>query len=139
MPILATIQCHPEAPRLWEKYADQILRIMKFTATAHEPCLYAGLIHEERVLIKRQVDDFEVAVPTERSGNILFDTIEELLKSPLNRMGRVTLFNGVDVLQTRDYITILVEVYITRVCGKHMSTIINLSKVFTTSLNTRSK
>ena len=89
---------------------------MKFTATAHKSCSYDGLIKEERVLMKRHVYDFEVAVPMERIGNTLFGRIEELLTFPLEQMGWVTLFNGVDVLQTREYIKILVETYITRIC-----------------------
>ena len=38
------------------------------------------------MLIKRQIDDFEVAVPSERIGNILFDQIDELLTFPLKHL-----------------------------------------------------
>ena len=89
---------HSEAPRLWQLYADQILRKLGFTATTHEPCLYSGIIAGERVLVKRQVDDFKIAAPADRIANILFDEIDDLLTFPLKRMGRVTLFNGIDVL-----------------------------------------
>ena len=37
-------------------------------------------------------------------------------------MGLVTLFNDIDVLQTRDYIKISVETYITRMSAKHLIT-----------------
>ena len=92
------MQGHPKAPRLWQFYADHILRKLGFTATTHEPCLYSGVIAVERVLIKRQVEDFEIAAPAERIANILFDDIDNLLTFPLKRMGKVTLFNGIDVL-----------------------------------------
>ena len=62
-----------------------------------------------------------MAVPNERIANILFDAIDDLLTFPLKRMGKVTLFNGIDVLQTRHYIKISVETYISRVCEKHLA------------------
>ena len=77
------MQGHPEAPRLWEKHADSILRECGLTPTTHEPCLYSGLIDGERVIFKRQVDDFAVAVPSQRVANILFDLIDDKLTFPL--------------------------------------------------------
>ena len=37
-------------------------------------------------------------------------------------MGKVTLFNGIDVLQTRYFIQISVETYLYRICKKHLAT-----------------
>ena len=122
IPVLRAMQGHPEAPRLWEKHADALLRDLGLTPTTHEPCLYSGIIAGERVLFKRQVDDFEAAVPNERIANILFDLIDDRITYPLKRMGLVTLFNGIDVRQTRDWIKISVETYIDRIMVKHMST-----------------
>ena len=116
------MQGHHEAPRLWQLYTDQILRKLGFTATVHEPCLYSGIVAEEQVLVKRQVDDFEIAASAERIANILFDEIDDLLTFPLERMGKVTLFNGIDVLQTRYFIKISVETYLSRICEKHLAT-----------------
>ena len=112
IPILAAMQGHPEAPRLWEKHADSILRDIGLTPTHHQPCLYSGLIDGQRVLFMRQVDDFAVAVPNERIGRILFDLIDERLTFPLKRMGLIDLFNGLDIKQTRDYIKISARTYI---------------------------
>ena len=67
--------------------------------TTHKPCLYSGIVNGERVLFKRQADDFELAVPSERTANIIFDMIDDRLTFPLKRMGLVNLFNGIDVLQ----------------------------------------
>ena len=120
LPVLAAMQGHPESPRLWEKHADKILRECGLTPTQHEPCLYSGVVNGERVLFKRQVDDFELAAPTERTANILFDMIDDRLTFPLKRMGLVSLFNGLDVLQTRDYVKISVKTYIERIAEKHL-------------------
>ena len=43
-------------------------------------------------------------------------------------MGLVTLFNGIDILQTRDYIKISVETYLERICEKHVDTWINFKR-----------
>ncbi len=37
------IQGHPEAPRLWEKHINKILRAIGLRPTMHEPCLYSGI------------------------------------------------------------------------------------------------
>ena len=126
VPVLAAMQGHPEAGRLWEKHADVILRQCGLTPTTHEPCLYSGLIDGERVLFMRQVDDFAIAAPSERVANILFDMIDEELTFPLKRMGLVTLFNGVDVTQTRDYIKLSVETYINKILPKYLESPIHL-------------
>eukprot|EP00980_Cylindrotheca_fusiformis_P001334 scaffold334_cov95-Cylindrotheca_fusiformis.AAC.2 len=41
IPILRNLQGHPEAPRLWSKHIDKIIRkTLGFQPTTHEPCLY---------------------------------------------------------------------------------------------------
>ena len=53
---------------------------------------------------------------------VAFDKVDEYLTFLLKRMGLVTLFNGINVLQTRDYIKISVEMYLERVCARHLDT-----------------
>jgi hypothetical protein len=77
------MQGHPESPRLWEKHADAILQEIGLTPTVHEPCLYSGTIAGKWVILKRQVDDFAIAAPDERTANILLDMIDDQLKIPL--------------------------------------------------------
>jgi hypothetical protein len=71
------MQGHPESPRLWEKHADAILREIGLTPTTHEPCLYSGTIAGQRVIFKRQVDDFAIATATEKTANILLNLIDD--------------------------------------------------------------
>ena len=75
----------------------------------------------ERVLLKRQVDDIELATAKPMIARMVFDEVDDYLTFPPKRMGSVTLFNGIDVEQTRDYIKISVETYLERVCEKHMN------------------
>jgi hypothetical protein len=114
------MQGHPEAPRLWEKHADRILRSIGLTPSTHEPCLYSGIITNQRVLLLRQVDDFSVATPSASTANHIFDLIDDHLTIPLKRMGLVTLFNGLDVTQTQDYVKISCSTYINRICAKYL-------------------
>ena len=122
IPVLAAMQGHPEAPRLWAKHADKIIKKLNLKNTGHEPCLYSGSYKGSRVLLKRQVDDFETATEDPLVTDMVFDEVDEYLTFPLKRMGLVSLFNGVDVLQTRDYIKISVETYLERVCEKYLAT-----------------
>ena len=83
IPVLSTMQGHPESPRLWEKHADAILRELGLTPTIHEQCLYSGTIAGTRVIFMRQVDDFAIAAPNEKTSHILLDMIDEKLSIPL--------------------------------------------------------
>ncbi|KAL7545863.1 hypothetical protein ACHAWF_009219 [Thalassiosira exigua] len=87
IPVLTAMQGHPEAPRLWEKHADAILREVGLTPTKHEPCLYSGKINNKRVIFKRQVDDFAAACPDQHTADLLFDMIDERLSIPLKETG----------------------------------------------------
>jgi hypothetical protein len=68
----------------------------------------------------RQVDDFAVASPDERTASILLDRIDDKLMIPMKRQGFLDMYNGVDVLQTRDYIKISCTSYINRICDKYL-------------------
>jgi hypothetical protein len=71
------MQGHPESSRLWEKHADAILCDCGLIPTVHKPCLYSGMINGQRVIFKRQVDDFAIAAPNEHTANVLFDMIDD--------------------------------------------------------------
>ena len=46
--------------------------------------------------------------------------IDEALMLPLKRLGLVDMFNGLDVLQTRDYVKISCSTYIEKISEKHL-------------------
>ena len=122
IPILSAMQGHPESPRLWEKHADAILRECGLVPTVHEPCLYSGMINGQRVIFKRQVDDFAIAAPNEHTANVLFDMIDDKLTIPMKRQGYLDMYNGIDVVQTRHYIKISCTSYINKICDKYLQT-----------------
>ena len=115
------MQGHPEFSRLWEKHIDRILRDIGLTPTIHEPCIYSGLILGKRVLFMRQVDNFTISAPSQRIANHLLDLIDKKLTIPMKRQGLVTLYNGLDILQTRDYIKVSCEAHINRISELHLA------------------
>jgi hypothetical protein len=121
IPILSAMQGHPESPRLWEKHADAMLREIGLTPTIHEPCLYSRIINNNRVLLKRQVDDFAIAAPDAKTADVLLDLIDDKLKIPVKCQGYLDMYNGIDVLQTRHYIKISITSFINKVFEKHLA------------------
>ena len=120
VPLLSAMQGHPEAPRLWEKHIDKILRSIGLVPTIHEPCLYSGVIGGHRVLLLRQVDDFATAAEDESTCEKVLDLIDAHLKIPLKRLGLVTMYNGVNVEQTKHYIKLSCESYIDKISARHL-------------------
>ena len=68
IPVQRAMQCHPEAPRLWEKHINEILCELGLKKMKHKPCFYSGLIEVERLLFKCKVDDFTTASDTGRTS-----------------------------------------------------------------------
>ena len=116
LPVNHALQGHPEAPRLWEKFINYVLvEKLGFTATTHERCLYFKRVDDELILFLRQVDDFAIA---SRDKTLCLDTIQNIgdhLIVPLHQLGIIHKFNGVDILQTRHYVTISCESYIDKI------------------------
>ena len=67
----------------------------------------------------RQVDDFAVAVPTQQLAESLLDNLDNLLVKPIKKQGVLLHYNGVDVLQTKDYVKISVETYFRSIFQKY--------------------
>jgi hypothetical protein len=47
--------------------------------------------------------------------------LDSALSIPLKQMGLVTLFNGMDITQTRHYVKIHCTTYIKHICEKYLS------------------
>jgi hypothetical protein len=120
LPVNHALQGHPEAPRLWEKFINYVLvEKLGFTATTHERCFYFKHVDNELIFFLRQVDDFAIA---SRDKTLCLDTIQNIgdhLIVPLHQLGIIRKFNGVDILQTRHYVTISCESYIDKIIVNH--------------------
>ena len=113
-------QGHPEAPRLWERHIDNILQDrIHLKPTHHEPCLYSGTVQGNYILLLRQVDDFAAAVPNEAIGKALINNIDQHMRIRIKYQGQLTMFNGMDIVQTRHYIKLHCGTYLRKALGNH--------------------
>jgi Reverse transcriptase (RNA-dependent DNA polymerase) len=124
VPVLKNLQGHPEAPRQWHKYIQAILlNDMEFKATTHEPCLYRKDIQYQgeshKIMILRQVDDFIISGPTEELCNEIRNSIQDKMTCTLNNLGIIIRFNGVDILQSRNYIKLSCHTYLDKILDHH--------------------
>ena len=114
------IQGHPEAPRLWSIFIDNIIQDkIQLVPTTHEQCLYHGTFQGKKVLFLRQVDDFSVASEDEETCIKVIEEISKYLKAPLKMLGLVDQFNGIQIEQTQTYIKLHNEKYIEKILAKH--------------------
>jgi hypothetical protein len=119
---MKAMQGHPESSRLWEKHCDKFIRSIGFTPTIREPCLYVGEINGERYIFKCQVDEFALACKSAITTHKFYGMIDDHLSMPIKQMGLVTLFNGIDILQSRYYVKISCEPYMEKFCMKYLLT-----------------
>jgi hypothetical protein len=113
------MQGHPESPCLWEEQVNKMLLSIGPTPTIHEPCIYSGMILNKSVLFMQQVDNFAISAPSKRIANHVLDLIDNLLFIPTKPQGLLTLYNGLDILQTKDYIKVSCKMYINRISCAH--------------------
>jgi hypothetical protein len=114
------LQGHPEAPRLWHKHIDHILtKEMGFKATTHETCIYQKRVDGDLILILRQVDDFSIASTNPQHCKNTIKDIEDRMQNPLNDLGVIKRFNGIDILQARDFVKVSCESYIDKIVTHH--------------------
>jgi hypothetical protein len=114
-----TIQGHPEAPRLWEKHIDQILRDLGMKPTVHAPCFYSGTIEQQRLLFLHQVDDFTLTAKTTTASTHLLTQINSKMRIPIKILGVIDRFNGIDIHQTKYYVKITCEKYLYKMLKHH--------------------
>ena len=127
LPVLRALQGHPEAARLWEEHINIILNDPEFNfrSTTHEKNIYHATIDGVPVLLCRQVDDFAIATPDPEIARRIYARIGKKLQlpgetePPFVDEGLVDSFNGVDILQTRDYIKLSCTTYIRRLLASH--------------------
>jgi hypothetical protein len=70
-------------------------------------------------MILRQVDDFSVAAATKEKCTEIIKSIGAHLTVPLNDLGIIRKFNGVNILQTRHYVKISCEDYLLKILMNH--------------------
>jgi len=67
----------------------------------------------------RQFDDFAVASTARSAAEKLIQSINEKMRIPIKHLGQITRFNGVDIHQTKHYIKLTCETYLTKMLRNH--------------------
>jgi deoxyuridine 5'-triphosphate nucleotidohydrolase len=122
LPVQGALQGHPESARLWAKLIDRVIRELNLQPCTHEPCLYFTKDYNgtgKTVLFLRQVDDFAVACEDAKTAQLVIKQINDKMTIDVKDLGQITRFNGVDILQTREYIKLYNRVYIDKMLLKH--------------------
>ena len=123
LPVRHALQGHPEAPRLWEHHIHSILSDkLAYNPTTHEKCLYtSGQLSQpdDQAALLRQVDDFAISASTSQACAQQISAIGSFLQVPLNQLGVITKFNGVNVQQTKWFIKVSCQDYLRKILENH--------------------
>lgn len=120
LPVHRALQGHPEAPRAWATLIDTILQTkLQLKPTKHEPCLYHGYYKGKEILFLRQVDDFAVAAATQSLTGEVINEIDKYMKIKIKDLGKLTRYNGVDVIQSKHFIKLNNPTYIRKIIQEH--------------------
>jgi hypothetical protein len=91
---------------------------LNLVSVTHETCLYVGRYAGQDILIGRQVDDFMEAGRQESGIRDLFAHIATKIKIEAE-VGIISHYNGIEIIQDRDYVKIHVGKYINKILTNH--------------------
>ena len=81
--------------------------------------VYTGQHNGQEVMFLRQVDDFAIVAATEETAKAIIKTIDQYMTIQIKDLGTLTRYNGVDVMQTRDYIKLKNPTYLKKIIQEH--------------------
>ena len=122
MRVQGALQGHPESPRLWAILIDNVIKELNLQPCTHEPNLYYTKNYNgtgKTVLLLRQVDDFAIACADKSTATDVIKSINSKMTIDVKELGMIDRFNGVDILQTRDYIKLFNATYIRKILQHH--------------------
>jgi hypothetical protein len=119
-PVQCDLQGNPEVGSIWTDKVEAyyLKNDLNFSSPVHEPCIYIGSYGGQVTLMGRQVDDFKSFSLQEDKLRDLF----VLLKTKINivtKVGIMCHYDGIDIVQTRDYVKIHVDTYIDKILKVH--------------------
>ena len=122
MRVQKALQGHPESPRLWATLIDKVIKHLNLQPCTHEPNLYFASDYNQtgkKVLLLRQVDDFAISCEDKNTALEIIESINKSLTINVKELGMISRFNGVDILQSRNFIKLSNETYIDKVLENH--------------------
>jgi hypothetical protein len=113
----------PKSARLWAKLIDKIICKLNLQPCTHEPCLYFTKNYNntgKTVLFLWQVNNFAVVCEDRNTAKTaVLKQINDKMTIDVKDFGQISRSNGVDVLQTREYVKLYNKVYINKILTKH--------------------
>ena len=122
LPVKGALQGHPESARLWAMLIDKVTKQLNLKACTHEPCLYYTDNYNntgKKVLFLRQVDDFAVSCKDKTTALDVIEKINKKMTINVKQLGIISRYNGVDILQTRNFIKLHNQTYINKILQRH--------------------
>jgi deoxyuridine 5'-triphosphate nucleotidohydrolase len=120
--VFGALQGHPESARLWAILIDKIIRNLQLKPCTHEPCLYFSNNYNntaKMVLFLRQVDDFAISCEDTATALDVIDKINSKMTIVVKQLGLIDRFNGVDIMQSRNFIKLYNRTYIEKILIRH--------------------
>ena len=127
LPVHHALQGLPESGKMWMKMIDKILiSELGFCTTTPNRCIYIRERDGKLQLLLRQVDDFMLGTTNEKDNRDLFNDIGMKIQFPSEVEANIVPFeflgvvkdcNGVNIIQTPDYIKMSSRSYIIRLFG----------------------
>ena len=119
LPVRHALQGHPESGKMWMNMIDNILiNQFGFRKATHDRCIYIRERDGQVQLLLRQIDDFCTGMTSEKAARELFNDIGVKIQFPSEKqnstilfefLGVVTDYNGVNIIQTPDYIEMIYD------------------------------
>jgi hypothetical protein len=114
LPAQHALQGHPESGALWECFTNKVLHRHGFKSTTHECSLYNGTYNKWKMLISCHVDNLAIGCHNVDSIQKLVETICAKDNVDLCDEEIHTMFNGVEIVQSRHYVQVSCESNIDR-------------------------
>ena len=123
MRVLKALQGHPESARLWALLIDKVIQQLNLKPCTHEPNLYYTTDYKgtgKTVLFLRQVDDFAISCQDKDTARDVIESINNEMTIDVKELGMISRFNGVDILQSRNFIRLSNETYLRKIFLHHL-------------------
>ena len=129
LPVKHALQGHPKSGKFWMHLIDKVLiKELGFKTTTHDRCIYMRTRNGKPEYILRQVDDFLIGCTDEKTAKTLTNDIGLKIQlpaekkdgvNPMEYLGLVKDYNGVEITQTSHYNEMSCGNYIERLCKSH--------------------
>src|SRR5687768_16979881 len=100
-------------------HVTKLLLDLGFEATTHAPCNYCSTIHNHNVIFLCFTDNFSIGCANISISTLIYNCFDTKLLEPLKRQGLITYYNGINIIQSQDFIQIACMIDIKKCLESH--------------------